>query len=309
MLAVLDGFDLERLDLLARTRLIIEAMRVGYRDRAQYLGDPDHRRVDSAWLLGADHIGALRAVVARRLRGGAQRPAPPPPDAGVGRREAARPPHTTHFSILDREGNRVAATLSINTPFGSGFVVPGAGVLLDNEMDDFVIKPVVANAYGLVGAEANAIAPGKRTLSSMTPAFVESDGEAVVILETPGGSRIISMVLLAALDIVHGRRGDGPRSWVARPRFHHQFLPDEVQHEPQAFSPDIARGLAAAGYRLREVGSYGNMQIVYRDRRRGCVTAAADPRGERVGIVRGQAGNQEAASCARPPAEASSSFR
>src|SRR5690606_32483295 len=108
-------------------------------------------------------------------------------------------PHTTHFSILDAEGNRVAATLSINYPFGAAFVPPGTGVLLNNEMDDFSARPGTPNAYGLVGAEANAIAPGKRMLSSMTPTFLERDGQ-VAILGTPGGSRIISMVLLGTLE-------------------------------------------------------------------------------------------------------------
>jgi gamma-glutamyltranspeptidase/glutathione hydrolase len=283
MLGILGGFDLERLDPLARTRVIIETMRAAYRERAYHLGDPDHVRVDLARLLGAAHLAELRAGVARRVRASLARPTAPAdrPPAAAAQSEDLR--QTTHFSVLDREGNRVAATLSINTPFGSGFVPPGTGVLLNNEMDDFVAKPGVPNADGLEGGEANAIAPGKRPLSSMTPSFLESE-TAVVILGTPGGSRIISMVLLATLEIAHGR--GGPRAWVARPRFHHQYLPDEVQHEPGAFAPDVARGLTAAGYRLRTVEPYGNMQIVLWDKRRGRVTAAADPRGEGAGIVR-----------------------
>jgi len=125
---------------------------------------------------------------------------------------------TTHFSILDGAGNRVAATLSINYPFGSGFVPPGTGVLLNDQMDDFSARPGTPNAYGLVGGEANAIAPGKRMLSSMTPTFVESE-RGLASLGTPGGSRIITMVLqgLLALDV-----GEAPAAWVAQPRFHHR---------------------------------------------------------------------------------------
>jgi gamma-glutamyltranspeptidase/glutathione hydrolase len=184
--------------------------------------------------------------------------------------------HTTHFSILDRDGNRVAATLSVNYPFGSGFVAPGTGVLLNDEMDDFSAKPGVPNAYGLVGAEANAIAPGKRPLSSMTPTFVESE-RGVAILGTPGGSRIITMVLLGILDLEAGR---GPASWVARPRFHHQYLPDLIEYEPEAFSDEVLDALAARGHRLKQLArDYGNMQAIYWDYARQRVEAASDPRG------------------------------
>jgi gamma-glutamyltranspeptidase/glutathione hydrolase len=173
-------------------------------------------------------------------------------------------------------GNRVAATLSINYPFGSGFVPPGTGVLLNDEMDDFSARPGVPNAYGLVGGEANAIAPGKRMLSSMTPTFVDSPRGAA-LLGTPGGSRIISMVLQAVLALDAGK---GAARWVAAPRFHHQFLPDEIQHEPGAFSADERAALAAKGHRLRAIpGGFGNMQAIYWDRAEAVVSAASDPRG------------------------------
>jgi gamma-glutamyltranspeptidase/glutathione hydrolase len=186
--------------------------------------------------------------------------------------------NTTHFSILDREGNRVAATLSLNLPFGSGFTAPGTGVLLNNQMDDFAIKPATPNVYGLTGGEANAIAPGKRPLSSMTPTFLET-GDAVAILGTPGGARIVSMVLLATLDFAGGERD--PARLVARPRFHHQDSPARLDHEPGAFSEAGRRALIAAGYELREIAEgYGNMQAVVWEKRAGRVRAAADPRGE-----------------------------
>jgi gamma-glutamyltranspeptidase/glutathione hydrolase len=186
--------------------------------------------------------------------------------------------NTTHFSIVDREGNRVAATLSLNLPFGSGFVAPGTGVLLNNQMDDFAAAPGAANVYGLPGGEANAIAPGKRPLSSMTPAFLESE-DAVAILGTPGGARIISMVLLATLDFASGERD--PARLVARPRHHHQDTPAQLEFEPGAFGDDERRVLARQGYRLRELEErYGNMQAIVWEKRAGRVCAASDPRGE-----------------------------
>src|SRR5581483_1267101 len=148
--------------------------------------------------------------------------APPAPAVSEGT-------NTTHFSILDAAGNRIAATLSINTPFGAALVPPGTGVLLNNEMDDFSSAPGAPNVYRLVGGEANAIRPGKRPLSSMTPVFVETR-DTVAALGTPGGSRIITMVLLATLDVVGGH--GGVHDWVARARFHHQYLPDRVTYEP-----------------------------------------------------------------------------
>ncbi len=191
--------------------------------------------------------------------------------------------NTTHFSIVDRDGNRVAATLSINGPFGSGFVPPGTGVLLNNEMDDFAIAPGVGNLYGLVGNQANAIAPGKRPLSSMTPTFLETPRE-IVALGTPGGSRIITMVLLATLDVAQ-RRGDA-LYWVRHPRFHHQYLPDVIQYEAGAFSDTVARALGARGHTLKQVEPYGNMQLVVYDKTGKRLIGAADPRGEGAAVVK-----------------------
>jgi gamma-glutamyltranspeptidase/glutathione hydrolase len=149
-------------------------------------------------------------------------------------------------------------------------------VLLNDEMDDFSAKPGVPNAYGLVGAEANAIAPGKRPLSSMSPTFVESD-DGIAVLGTPGGSRIITMVLLGVLDLERGRK---PQSWVSQPRFHHQFVPDVVQYEPHAVSQAVVEALEAMGHELQVLDSrYGNMQAIYWDTRNNRVEAASDPRG------------------------------
>lgn len=266
MLNLLQGFDLDAMPKARRDHAVIEAMRLAYRDRARYLGDPDFVRVDTALLLSPAHAAELRKEMHV-------------PQAGDDRVPAkAAGGNTTHFSIIDREGNRVAATLSLNTPFGSGFMPPGTGVVLNNEMDDFAVMPDVPNTYGLVGGAANAIAPGKRPLSSMTPTFLETD-DAVVVLGTPGGSRIISMVLLTTLEFAHGR--GGPKEWVNLPRFHHQYLPDVVMHEANAFDAGEARALQGFGHKLDAVrGSYGNMQLVMWHKKTGKLEAASDPRGE-----------------------------
>ena len=167
---------------------------------------------------------------------------------------------------------------------------PGTGVLLNDEMDDFSAKPGVPNAYGLVGAEANAIAPGKRPLSSMSPTFVE-DKSGVAILGTPGGSRIITMVLLGILDLADG---NGPESWVSLPRFHHQYLPDVLQYEVDAFDAAVLQRLAAKGHSLKphEYG-WGNMQAIWYDKKTGEVRAASDPRVSGSAMVSDNQGNAD----------------
>jgi gamma-glutamyltranspeptidase/glutathione hydrolase len=270
MLGLVAPFDIEKLDASTRVQTLVEAMRLAYRDRAAHLGDPDFVDVDVDGLLAAEYLSGLRAELRRNLKA--------PPSAALLPQDAAAGRNTTHFSILDREGNRVAATLSINSPFGSGFVPPGTGVLLNNEMDDFVAKPGVANLYGLTGSRANLIAPGKRPLSSMTPTFLETP-EVVVLLGTPGGSRIITMVLLAGLEVAAGR--GGVRDWVELRRFHHQHLPDVIEHETGALGGAQIQELKRRGYRLDEKANpYGNMQAVvwYKDENR--VAAASDPRGD-----------------------------
>jgi gamma-glutamyltranspeptidase/glutathione hydrolase len=171
--------------------------------------------------------------------------------------------------------------LSINYPFGSGLVVPGTGVLLNDEMDDFSVSPGVPNAYGLVGGKANAIEPGKRMLSSMSPTFIE-DNKSVAILGTPGGSKIITMVLLGILDMADG---NSPQSWVNKPRFHHQYLPDLVEFEYGALSDSVHEQLQIMGHKLKEVDRpYGNMQAILWHKQSGKVEAASDPRG--IGLAK-----------------------
>ncbi len=267
MLNILQALGLERYQGADRVHLVVEAMRRAYRDRARYLGDPDRVTMPLERLLSPAY--------ARRLASDIDLHRATPSSALAMEAEKGR--DTTHFSILDAEGNRVAATLSINYPFGSGLVAAGTGVLLNDEMDDFSAKPGVPNVYGLVGNAANAIEPGKRMLSSMTPTFVETP-RGVAILGTPGGSRIITMVLLAVLEIAQGR--DVPQVWVSRKRFHHQYLPDHIELEPGALDPAVRAELKRRGHTLVERDHpWGNMQAVFWDRRRHRVSAASDPRG------------------------------
>jgi len=281
MLGVLAGFDLDSLEPVKRDRLVIEAMRRAYRDRALYLGDPDHVKVDLDRLLSPKYIARLRN---ERITPGPRPAREPREKAPKKSKRDTEGGNTTHFSVLDREGNVVAATLSLNLHFGSGFMPAGTGVLLNDEMDDFALKPGAPNVYGLTGSEANSIAPGKRPLSSMTPTILD-DGERLIVLGTPGGSRIISMVLLATLEAAQ-RRGELPE-WLARRRFHHQYLPNEVQFEPGAFSEEQRNQLARMGYELRPVeDGYGNMQAILWDRKKNTVEAASDPRGHGGARVR-----------------------
>lgn len=267
---ILEHFNLSDYDKTTRKHLIIEAMRRAYRDRAVYLGDPDHVKIPYAKLLDHDYLEGLALTIDPEQ-------ATPSSVLGEVPELVQAGTSTTHFSVIDQYGNRVAATLSINLPFGSGFMVPGTGILLNDEMDDFSIKPDYPNAYGLVGDEANAIAPGKRPLSSMSPTFLETH-DRVAILGTPGGSRIISMIMLAILDFAEGHT---PASWVSQPRYHHQYLPDEVQFEPETFNESEKNRLTQLGHVLvNKNRQYGNMQAILWDKEVNKVYVASDPRGE-----------------------------
>lgn len=268
-LPVLDQLHWAAQSALTRKHLVAEVLRRAYLDRQRYLGDPDFVDIPLTRLLGT----AQRQSWLRGLR-----PERATPSAALGAAAAVQEgDNTTHFSIVDDDGNRVAATLSVNFPFGAGFVPPGTGVLLNDEMDDFAAQPGAANGYGLVGGAPNAIAPGKRMLSSMTPVFVEND-RLVYVLGTPGGSRIVSMVLIAMLELT--RTGD-IHAAVAAPRYHHQFLPDRLEYEPGALTHQEQRALMRLGHTLKSAGRrYGDMQIVLQHKRSRRADAASDPRGE-----------------------------
>ena len=252
----------------ARTHLLVEAIRRAYRDRAEYLGDPDFVPVPVERLIHPWYADGLLASV-RMDRATPSDTLPGP----VNQRPLGT--DTSHFSVLDKDGNRAAVTQTINTLFGSGFVPPGTGVILNNEMDDFSVKQGAPNAFGLVHSHANGIEPGKRMLSSMTPTFLESE-RGLAILGTPGGSRIVTMVLLGALAWMDGADAEGI---VSLPRVHHQYIPDSLSFEAGAMDEDLQAALAELGHTLRESSRpWGNMQAITLEYADGTLTAASDPR-------------------------------
>ena len=268
MLNILSGWDLKDMKVDQRIHLTVEAMRRAYRDRSIFLGDSDFVDVPTQRLVNPYYADGLRASI--RM----DKAMPSSSLPGLG--EIQEGNHTTHFSIIDTQGNMVATTQTVNTVFASKFVAAGTGVLLNNEMDDFSAKPGEPNAYGLIGGEANAIAPGKRPLSSMTPTFVIGDDD-VAVIGTPGGSRIITMVMLGILDYYDG---NDVKSWVALPRYHHQYVPDVLFYEPGAIHPEDLVGLKARGHTVKELDhKWGNMNAAYWNKNTGFTDSASDPRG------------------------------
>ena len=272
---ILENYEVESLTETDFTHITVEAMRRAYRDRAEYMGDPDFVEVPVDQLSSKHYALGLSQSIRMDQ-------ATPSTDLAPTWEPAEQGQDTTHFSVIDEDGNRVAATLSINYSFGSGFIPPGTGVLLNDEMDDFSSKPGVPNVYGLVGAQANAIEPGKRMLSSMSPTFLE-DQSRIAVIGTPGGSRIISMLMLGALEFF---KGSDAQSIVNRPRFHHQYLPDAIQYEPDALSEDVINDLKHRGHQFKAIDwQWGNMHVVIQDKESGVLSAASDSRGEGDAIV------------------------
>jgi len=273
-LNILEGFDLAKLDKVTRTHLIVEAMRRAHRDRAVYLGDPDFVSVPVARLISPDYAAGQRASIRMDKA--------TPSDMLPGVDAPSPGPSTTHFSVLDQHGNMVAATITLNFFFGSGLMIPDTGILLNNQMDDFSAKPGVPNGFQLIGADANAIAPKKRPLSSSTPTFVEGP-DGLMIIGSPGGSYIPGMVILGTLAFMEGRTA---QEIVSAPRFHHQFSPDVLQFESDALTPEERKALELRGHTLREgTRRWGNVQVVTWTYKTGQVEAASDPRGAGVGQV------------------------
>lgn len=267
ILQMLAGWDLRKLDEAHRIHLVVEAMRRAFRDRTIFLGDPDFVQVPVDRLTSPDYAAGLRASI---------HPDKATPSAlFAGRPAPLEDEETTHFAIIDREGNRASVTQTVNLLYGSGLVVPGTGFLLNNEMDDFALKPGTPNAFGVMGFEANAPKPGKRMLSSMTPTFMES-ADKVVAIGAPGGSRIITEVLLGILAYDDGL---SPQQVAALPRFHHQWLPDVVSAEAGAIDAGTVAALQAMGHTVNAGEPvWGNLQTVMWDRRADTLSGGSDPR-------------------------------
>ena len=254
ILDILEGYDMAALGFRSArsVHLLAEAMRHAYMDRNSYLGDPDFVTNPVERLLSKDYATAIRAAIDPDRATPSKDVAP-----GIGPHEKAE---TTHYSIVDHAGNAVSVTFTINGFFGANVIAPGTGFFLNDEMDDFTIEPGVANLFGLVQGKANEIAPGKRPLSSMAPTIVTKDGKVFLVLGSPGGSRIITITLLAFLNIVD--YGMGPQEAVDAPRIHQQWLPDEVFYEPYGLSPDTMALLVGMGYKLVEQSPWGAAELI-----------------------------------------------
>ena len=239
MLNILEGYDLAKLSREESLHIIAEAMKRAYADRATFMGDPDAVKMPVAGLTSKKYAAALRAQIGQR--------ATPSTEIRSGNPADFEGQNTTHFSVIDREGNVVSNTYTLNFSYGLGLVAEGTGVLLNNELDDFTSKPGTANAYGLVGYNANLPGPNRRPLSSMTPTIMMKDGKPFLITGSPGGSRIISTVLQIIVNVIDFNLSIDQA--VSAPRVHHQWQPDELYVEP-GISPEILEGLVKRGFKV-----------------------------------------------------------
>ncbi|MDI6807817.1 MAG: gamma-glutamyltransferase [Candidatus Eisenbacteria bacterium] len=252
-----------------------------YADRAFFLGDPDFIRIPLARLMSQEYARKIRARI---------NPGRHVPGSEVVHGDSAwlaqfggkrtEPTETTHFSVVDQWGNAVSNTYTLNAGYGSLYVIDGAGFLMNDEMDDFSVKPGTPNMFGLVGAEANAIQPRKRMLSSMTPTIVTKDGKLFLVIGSPGGSKIITAICQVILNVID--YGMNIQDAVIAPRVHSQWLPDELQIEPLGVPGDVVEGLTARGHtvRIEKDGFIGEVHAILVDEKHGLLFGARDPRRE-----------------------------
>jgi gamma-glutamyltranspeptidase / glutathione hydrolase len=277
MLNILEGYDLGGMNPLSSEKyhLVIEAMRRAYADRAEYMGDPDFASVPTAQMISKDYatrqrstIKLDRASTSAEIRGGQ------PEENQTGQ--------TTHFSVVDPQGNVVANTYTINDLYGSGVTAKGTGIILNDEMDDFTARPGTPNLWGVIQSERNSIVPGKRPLSSMTPTIVlRKDGSVWFAVGARGGARIINAVLQVVLNIID--HGMNIQQAIDAPRIHHQWFPDAVRYEPFGLSSDTLRALAARGHKLEEATTPRNIasaEGIMIEERTGTRLGASDPRND-----------------------------
>jgi gamma-glutamyltranspeptidase/glutathione hydrolase len=272
MLNMLERYDVAALGngSSAKTHLLTEVMRRAFADRAEFMGDPAFVKLPLVGLTSKRYAADL-------VKGINLEKATPSAQVKAGRPSAYESPQTTHFSVVDADGNAVSNTYTLNTAYGSGVTATGTGVLLNNEMDDFTSKPGVPNAFGLIQGEANAIEPGKRPLSSMTPTLVLKDGKLLLVLGSPGGPTIINTVLQVIVNVTDHRMN--LRQAVSEPRVHHQWLPDTLQHEPFGMPRDVADALRRRGHHLAAEARYiGDVQAVMVEPGAGYRLGFSDPR-------------------------------
>jgi gamma-glutamyltranspeptidase/glutathione hydrolase len=273
VLNILEAFNLRKMGAGSADfiHIVTEALKLAFADRAHWLGDPDVAPVPRG-LVSKDYAATLAGRIdPKRASPVAGHHTPPHATEDVFGK------HTTHWSVADAEGNWVACTATINTTFGSKVVIPGTGVVMNNQMDDFAIQPGVTNYFGLLGGEANAVGPGKRPLSSMSPTLLLQDGQPLLAVGAAGGPTIISQTLLAILHTVDFRLP--LQEALAQPRFHHQWQPDELRIEKQA-PQKVRRELERRGHKLKLADALGAAQAVGLGPKKAGFVGAADPRGE-----------------------------
>ncbi|MGV3720186.1 MAG: gamma-glutamyltransferase [Actinomycetota bacterium] len=272
MLNMLERYDVDSLGngSSAKAHVLTEVMRRAFADRAEFMGDPAFVKMPIRGLTSKRYAADL-------VKGIDLKKATPSTQVKAGRPAAYESPQTTHFSVVDAQGNAVSNTYTLNTAYGSGVTATGTGVLLNNEMDDFTSKPGVPNAFGLIQGEANAIQPGKRPLSSMTPTLVLKNGKLVLVVGSPGGPTIINTVLQTVVNVIDHRMN--LRQAVSEPRIHHQWLPDTLQHEPFGMPRDVADALRRRGHQLAPEARYiGDVQAVMVEPGTGFRLGFSDPR-------------------------------
>ena len=271
-LNILNTFDLDKFSHIEKTHLLTEVFRRVYFDRLQ-LGDADFITNKTQELLSMDHAKLWAQNISLNH---ATKSVTLPPALSTQEQKLPQKEHTTHFSIIDKEGNIVAATLSLNLPFGCACIIPNTGIFLNNQLDDFSIG-AQQNSYGLINNKQNHLQPSKRPLSSMTPTIIENE-QTKIILGTPGGSRIPTMVILSSIELMNKSTAEHAAKLA---RFHHQFMPDHIEYEPSAFTEEEIAILQLKGHSLVSTQrNYGNMQIIVWNKQKNILEFASDPRGE-----------------------------
>ncbi|EAI6069096.1 gamma-glutamyltransferase [Campylobacter jejuni] len=273
ILNIMENANIENLGFASSKTLHImaEAMRQAYADRSEYMGDPDFVKIPLDKLTSKEYAKEIYAKIPKDKALPSSKVKP-----GLGQIHEGH--NTTHYSVLDSKGNAVSITYTINASYGSGATVEGAGFLLNDEMDDFSIKPGVPNLYGLVGGEANAIEPKKRPLSSMSPTIILKDGKVFMVVGSPGGSRIITTVLQVISNVIDHKMDISTA--VESPRFHMQWLPDEIRTEPFGIIKDVQNNLEKMGYKITKEPYMGDVNAIMVDPKTGKIIGSMDTRKE-----------------------------